>query len=970
MAVLAMAAGMMACDDDSKLNEDGENGQNGIEGVTPVFPDLIEDYEVEPGSTLEVVFTPNLDWKVSIPSKIRQWFWINDDSFKVTELTGKASKEPVSVYIGVTESAEFDQNYSCEVTLEMGDSSAVIAKFMLPAKEKSLEVYAAQKNADGSFKMADDGVSYVYSEEAASSLELIWSESDADFRIPVRVISNCEWNVALPEWARMDVPESTAGMVDLVLTGESLDEDSGVLKFTSGETGLQELSVKVPSCRGMEIYSAKLEDGEFEYGEGGEYVWTESAVSEVDVVWMGTDFRMPVKVKSRCNWTVDLPEWLTVELPDKTSGDISVTLMGIPSKYPLNDATGKMVFKKDGVEFHSVSVNIPGCKDIVTFTIDMGLTALEFNNRGKIKTTTGFMDDMAAARLTGVKDVRLVAVETTGSKVGKENPEWFTWELSAWNTASGADVIQERTMSFRVADNIVDGVEGEDRSAVLFVLPPDITAKTAEMFSETAQVKEEYAQWATQVSQKHYPFITIPDAPDAEYAHTFEVASTEKKNELTSRFGDTDYVYVLTYESPYSRDDAYMTMSEPYSSFKVFSNDGNEDKSADEQFWLKYVSASEENDYGSVGMYENMTLPFDVPSVGYVVFYKDAKGEGGETVSEVLAIVECVSPFLPKPDPVLELDVESIIFTPETLTKTFNVTSNVEWTVETSQPWCTVTPESGSDNGVVTVSVGETDLPREAVVTVRTETLTREIRISQKVAEVLEVDAASLEFCFFASTRTLKLTSNVSWNVTSSEAWCTVSPESGNGEMNLEVKVTRNESATSRTAVLTITSASTSVTVPVTQRGDDGSQTTDLEDEYGNVMDVADSYLTAPVSGASVYLCKAGPYYEQYDEYGCPILLLEYDSADVAAEIKLPEAVKQWFVYLSSYSDYVTVDGKKNADTSGMMSVAKDKVTIRMTEDVYVNREKIEDNGGLKIAFHKTMVAQDPTLVVFCRMTH
>ena len=136
MAALAVSALMMSCDDDSKLNADGDNGQDGIQNVVPVFPDLVEDYEVEPGSTLELVFTPNLDWTVSIPSKIRQWFWINDESFKVTELSGKASEDPVTVHIGVTENAEFDKNYSCEVTLEMGDSSAVIAKYMLPAKEK------------------------------------------------------------------------------------------------------------------------------------------------------------------------------------------------------------------------------------------------------------------------------------------------------------------------------------------------------------------------------------------------------------------------------------------------------------------------------------------------------------------------------------------------------------------------------------------------------------------------------------------------------------------------------------------------------------------------------------------------------------------------------------------------------------------------------------------------------------------
>lgn len=972
MAVLAFAVMTSACDDDSKLNEDGENEQDGTENVVPVFPDLVEDYDVEPGSTLELVFTPNLDWTVSIPSKIRKWFWINDESFPVTELSGKASKDPVSVYIGVTENPDFDKNYSCEVTLEMGDSSAVIAKYMLPAKEKTLEVYAAKTDEEGTFVMAEDGVSYVYSEEVATSLKLLWSEADADFRIPVRVVSNCEWKAVLPECAQMNVPESTVGIVDLVITGESLDVEYGSLIFTSDKTELLELTLRIPSCRDIEVYSAKLDDGEFEYGEGGEYLWTTTPVSSVDVAWMGSDFRMPIKVKSKCNWTVDMPDWLTVELPEKTSGEISLTLMGVPSKYPMEAATGKIVFKKGTEKFYEISVNIPGCKDIMTFSIDMGLTSLDFNNRGRIMTATGFVDGMATARLTGVKNVRIVAVETTGSKVGKENPEWFEWDVSFWNTASGADVIQERTMSFKVKDNYVDGVEGEDRSAVLFVLPPSVTAKTSEMFNEDASVKEEYAEWSTLVSQKHYPFITIQENPEAEFDHVFEAAAVDKKNELMAAFGETDYVYILTYESPYSRDDAFMSMSEPYSSLSIFAKDDNGefiDKTEDADFWLKYISASEANDAGSVGMYENMNLPYDDPSVGYIVFYNETQSGDGATLKEVLAIVECVSPFQLTPDPILELDAETIIFTPETLTKTFAVTSNLEWIVESSETWCKVDPASGKDNGVVTVSVEETSVPREAVITVKTETLTREITVSQKVAQVLDVDNTSLEFGFFASRKTIKLTSNVSWTVESSETWCTVNPGEGNGENTLEVRVARNGDVSSRTAYLTISSVAGTVTVQVMQRGNDGTQTTDLEDEYGNVFDIDNSYLTTAVTGAVVYKCKSGPYYEQYDEYGCPILILEYSSVEIAAEIKLPEAVRQWFVYLPSYGDYVSVDNKTFANTSGMMTASKDKVTVRMTGGVYDDREKIENDGGLKIAFHKTGYGQDPTLVVFCRMT-
>jgi hypothetical protein len=42
----------------------------------PTFPQLVENYNVAPGEILTVTFTPNYDWKISIPTELRQWFWI------------------------------------------------------------------------------------------------------------------------------------------------------------------------------------------------------------------------------------------------------------------------------------------------------------------------------------------------------------------------------------------------------------------------------------------------------------------------------------------------------------------------------------------------------------------------------------------------------------------------------------------------------------------------------------------------------------------------------------------------------------------------------------------------------------------------------------------------------------------------------------------------------------------------------
>jgi hypothetical protein len=581
----------------------------------PTFPQLVENYNVQAGEILTLTFIPNYNWTISIPTELRQWFWIIDGSFSVSELSGYATNNPVQVRIGVSQVQEFDRNFSCDVTLTMDGKSEVIAKYMLPAKERTLEVASEQMTSD--------------------VIALAWSADDADFRALVQVTSNTEWTVETPEWLYVNVPETTLGVVDLVFTGESLTDASGKVVFKTGDTVLKEVQVSVPSCADFVIYTAKMSEGEFEYGEEGEYAWTDEPVSKINMAWLGADFRMPIHIDSKCNWTVELPEWLKVELPDATAGIVSATLLGVPSKYPLNDTEGKIVFKLGDTIISEIGVFMPGCQDIMSFIVSMSLTELEYNYIGEVNTSTGYVSSLATATLEGVKGVRVFAVETTGGSVGSENPAWFTYEMTPWDNSTDAPVMQDRSFTFKVTENT-----GDARSAVLFTLPPSVTAVTADLFNADASVKSEYEKYALNVRQAsmHYDnYISVNVNPSAEFAYTFEKAEAQKAEQLTAVFGATEHVYTLSYESPYSRDEAFMTMTIPFSSYKVFSADDlATDRSHEEGFWLSFMNAGETNNYGVVDMYSNeMPLPSEL-SVGYVVFYNAS--------NEVLAIVECISP--------------------------------------------------------------------------------------------------------------------------------------------------------------------------------------------------------------------------------------------------------------------------------------------------------------------------------------
>ena len=802
LAALAALAFFASCE---KPEPDGPDTPE----ITVTFPALVEDYEVSPGEKLALTFTPSKDWTIAVPSDNLQWFWIADGTFKLDQRSGKASTEPVTVNIGVSETEEFDMNRSCDVTLTIGEESKVIAKYMRPAKERTLALYMAELDDAGEFKLDEDGVSYVYGTAEAASVTLAWSASDADFRAPLRVESNGEWTVTYPDWLTVNVPEKTTGVTEIILTGSSLEEVSGKIAFKAGDRVMKEIDVTLPSCKGLDVRTAVYEDEEFKFADEGGYLWTEDAVEEFSLVWLGSDFRMPVSISSRCEWTISLPEWLSAELPEKTAGNVSFTIMGVPSKYPLEDATDKIVFKYEDAVIHEVEVTIPGCKDIMSYSLGMALTALDFNAAGDVMTSTGYEDVDVTATLFGTSEVSVAAFEMAGGKyVTDKAPEWMTITVSNFNTADGASVLQEREVMISVSEN-----NSDERSAILLFVPHSLNGKADSFLTEDkTAVKEEYQSYAVRVSQLSNKFVITMSSTDEEMADagaSFVEASSEKKSELVAAFGATDNVYVLTYDNVYALDAARMMMSREFSDVKVFDS-SKTDQSAAADFWLAFNYDTDAKSAGVVEMYFNSDpaalppLP-SAPSTGYVVFY--------DSTGAVLAIVECVSP----------------------------------WKEEEI-----VTPPGDEDGGV-----------------------------------------------------------------------------------------------------------------------DDGK----IRDEYGNVYVEAPSYFSDPEaaaqSGAKIYELESGPYYDQYSEYQCPILLLEYTSVDASPQIVLSSKVSQWFAYLSTYSEYVTVNKKTYANTSGMMTSSTNKITIKMKEGLYEKRDEINSGNlpGFKLAFHKNMTTQDPTIVIFCRLT-
>lgn len=634
-ALFAVSALMAA-----SCNKPTPVGPDDPEVVKPVFPSLVEDNDVAPGEILTLTFEANLDWTVTVPSSNLQWFWIQDNSFKVDKISGKVAdgkKESVTVSIGVSETEEFDMNRSCEVTLTMGGESKVIAKYMRPAKNRTISVYTA-KVEDGDFVLNADG-QYEYDSAETSSMDLLWSVADADFRLPVKVDANCTWQLDTPEWLDVQVPENTVGAVNLIFTGASLEAATGKVIFKAGDAVLKELDVTVPACGEVEVFSTQLdENGEFSFDDNGDYLYTDAPVDAITLVWPGSDYRMPVMVDAKCDWTLEMPEWLDMkysgETPEKNAGIVRFNLMGDPMKYPLDDTVGNILFKYNGQTVHQVEVTIPGCRDKFSFRIDMGLTSWEFNTAGQLMSTVGFQNLAATAWFNGVEDADVVLVEMKDGKKTAVNPDWITMDVQAY--VKGGEVLQQRGVSLTVAVN-----DGAEREACLLFCKD---GKSDGFFNEDGSLVESMSAYTVRIIQygSDMEYVTMTSSKESMNTGgaTFEVSENPR---LTGWFGDTEYIYELVYSNVYARDNAFMSFAKPYTSYKVF-NAGRKDMTSSPDFWLTFTPNGADNNGGVIDMYRNIDAP-DSKMTGYVVFY--------DADESVLAIIECIF----DPEMVIDTDV-------------------------------------------------------------------------------------------------------------------------------------------------------------------------------------------------------------------------------------------------------------------------------------------------------------------------
>lgn len=161
------------------------------------------------------------------------------------------------------------------------------------------------------------------------------------------------------------------------------------------------------------------------------------------------------------------------------------------------------------------------------------------------------------------------------------------------------------------------------------------------------------------------------------------------------------------------------------------------------------------------------------------------------------------------PDPhFLEVTPTALSFAHEGESQEIAVACDVDWTIEVSEDWLSLSTTEGTGSGSVTVTAAPNvyNESRQAAINVVSGNLSRRVIVTQEPGEelfVADVDPDTLFVAQAGGAKSFVITSNTNWVLTV-PSWITVLTTSGSGEATVEMMVGTNVDFSSRIGYITI----------------------------------------------------------------------------------------------------------------------------------------------------------------------
>jgi uncharacterized protein (TIGR02145 family) len=191
-----------------------------------------------------------------------------------------------------------------------------------------------------------------------------------------------------------------------------------------------------------------------------------------------------------------------------------------------------------------------------------------------------------------------------------------------------------------------------------------------------------------------------------------------------------------------------------------------------------------------------------------------ARLHGTAAVTTIVAVALAVGGCSKEdPAPSLEVSPATVSVAREAGTHAVAVASNVAWTaaVSADAAWCTVSPEAGSGDGTVTVTVAANPsaAPRAATLAITAGgTPAKTVTITQAAATPRVATGGEVQASGAGGAYPVPVTGNLVWTaaVNAGTPWCTLepSPASGSGDGSFTIHVEANPTILPREATVTL----------------------------------------------------------------------------------------------------------------------------------------------------------------------
>lgn len=150
------------------------------------------------------------------------------------------------------------------------------------------------------------------------------------------------------------------------------------------------------------------------------------------------------------------------------------------------------------------------------------------------------------------------------------------------------------------------------------------------------------------------------------------------------------------------------------------------------------------------------------------------------------------------------------------------IKSNTDWAVSSLPSWITISSDKGNGDAALEVSAPDNPsiVDRRGTIHITNANLGIDISVSvTQKGKTFDVNTTLLNFDDKASSETIDIETDGTWNAVTNENWITLTPKTNSGKSVLTVGVTENTGDNERTGQVNVTMCDKTTTIFVTQKG-------------------------------------------------------------------------------------------------------------------------------------------------------